>query len=84
MAGLLLNVLLDYEQILKCRDAEKLELIESRKIRDQAEKTRQAEREVLQHEREVRHSEQSAQEEQRKLAKREGEARIAMILDAQK
>lgn len=81
LARLLLNVLMDYDQILKDRDVERAEEAEARKIRDQAEKARQAEREKFQHEREMQHGAQQAQDDLQRLNKREQEQRIRLARD---
>ena len=83
LSKLLLNVLTDFEQVQQRREEDRAELVEARKIREQAEKLRHAEREVLQHEREMRHAEQQAHEDERRRNKREQELRITRQLDAQ-
>jgi hypothetical protein len=72
LARLLLNVLMDYEQILKGRDAEKVELIESRKYNDHADKARHEELEQFQHARDMR----NAAFEETKRDKKEQEERM--------
>lgn len=83
LSKLLLNVLINFEQVQQKREEDKAELVEARKVREQAEKIRHAEREQFQHEREMRHAEQQAHEEERRRNKREQELRITRQLDAQ-
>jgi hypothetical protein len=83
LGRLLLNVLIDFEQIQKNRDAEKRAAVDTMKEREYAEKVRRAEAEKLQHDREIRHGEQQQQEENRRHNKREHEMRITRQLDEQ-
>jgi len=73
LGRLLLNVLIDFEQIQKERDAEKRAAADTMKEREHAEKIRRADAEKLQHDRELRHGEQQQQTEDRRHNKREHE-----------
>lgn len=83
LARLLLNVLSDYEQIQKDREAAIIAESEARKEREHTDKIRRAEREKMQIDRELAHAAQTAQDEERRLMKREYETRIQSNLDRQ-
>lgn len=83
LSRLLLNVLIDFEQIQKEREAEKRAAVDTLKEREYAEKLRREESERMQHDREIRHGEQQQQTEERRQSKREHELRMTRILDEQ-